>query len=79
MLVIEIDGIHAILIVAFPGDNRPRKSVPAILDWPTVEKKFPWGVLLLIGGGYALADACEVSPVEQELQMINKYISANYN
>ncbi|XP_048729143.2 Na(+)/citrate cotransporter-like isoform X2 [Ostrea edulis] len=45
----------------FPGDNRPRKSVPAILDWPTVEKKFPWGVLLLIGGGYALADACEKS------------------
>lgn len=45
----------------FPGDNRPRKSVPAILDWPTVEKKFPWGVLLLIGGGFALADACEKS------------------
>lgn len=45
----------------FPGDNRPRKPVPAILDWPTVEKKFPWGVLLLIGGGYALADACEKS------------------
>ncbi|XP_061183246.1 Na(+)/citrate cotransporter-like [Saccostrea echinata] len=45
----------------FPGDDRPRSSVPAILDWPTVEKKFPWGVLLLIGGGYALADACEKS------------------
>uniref|UniRef100_K1PBX9 Solute carrier family 13 member 5 n=1 Tax=Magallana gigas TaxID=29159 RepID=K1PBX9_MAGGI len=64
------DSAAALLIVLslfsfpsepFPGDNRPHKSVPAILDWPTVEKKFPWGVLLLIGGGFALADACEKS------------------
>ncbi|XP_052067272.1 Na(+)/citrate cotransporter-like [Mytilus californianus] len=45
----------------FPKDDRPHIPVPPILDWPTVEKKFPWGVLLLIGGGFALADACEKS------------------
>ncbi|XP_063401360.1 Na(+)/citrate cotransporter-like [Mytilus trossulus] len=45
----------------FPKDDRPHKPVPPILDWPTVEKKFPWGVLLLIGGGFALADASEKS------------------
>ncbi|KAL5007228.1 hypothetical protein ScPMuIL_016034 [Solemya velum] len=39
----------------------PRKSVAAILDWESVHQKFPWGVLLLIGGGFALADASEVS------------------
>ncbi|KAK3104083.1 hypothetical protein FSP39_024304 [Pinctada imbricata] len=42
-------------------DSRARGSVSAILDWPSVQRKFPWGVLLLIGGGFALADACEVS------------------
>lgn len=59
-VIIQFFELNLFGFLAFPGDNRPRKSVPAILDWPTVEKKFPWGVLLLIGGGFALADACEV-------------------
>lgn len=32
-----------------------------LLDWKTVNKQMPWGVILLLGGGFALADACKVS------------------
>ena len=31
-----------------------------LLDWKTVKSKLPWGVVLLISGGYALAEATEV-------------------
>ncbi|XP_067655674.1 solute carrier family 13 member 2-like [Haliotis asinina] len=41
------------------------ESVPPLLTWDVVQNKFPWGVILLIGGGYALADACEKSGLSQ--------------
>ena len=32
-----------------------------ILNWPTVQRKTGWGVLILIGGGYAIAAASDES------------------
>ncbi|XP_066295627.1 Na(+)/citrate cotransporter-like isoform X5 [Branchiostoma lanceolatum] len=37
-------------------DTRPAKPAPPILDWATVHQKMPWSVVILLGGGFALAD-----------------------
>lgn len=42
-------------------DEKPPGPAPPILDWPTVNKQMPWSVIILLGGGFALADACKVS------------------
>jgi len=35
-------------------------SAAALLDWPTVHRMMPWNIILLLGGGIALADGCQV-------------------
>lgn len=43
------------------GQTRPVGPAPPLLDWPTVNKQMPWSVILLLGGGFALAEACKGS------------------
>ena len=51
----------AILTFCIPAgrdeQNRPRR----LMDWETAEKRLPWGMLLLVGGGFALADAFDAT------------------
>ncbi|XP_041349636.1 solute carrier family 13 member 5-like [Gigantopelta aegis] len=42
-----------------PGAER--KPYKPLLEWKVVHEKMPWALFLLIGGGYALAKACEDS------------------
>jgi len=49
------------LVFMLPREYNSKKSSPALLDWPTVEKRLPWGVILLLGGGFALADVTKKS------------------
>ncbi|XP_056017083.1 Na(+)/citrate cotransporter-like isoform X2 [Ostrea edulis] len=37
------------------------KSLPALLPWKAAEKMVPWGVVLLLGGGFALAHGSQAS------------------
>lgn len=33
---------------------------PALLTWSVTQKKMPWSIVLLLGGGFALAKGSEV-------------------
>lgn len=46
---------------SIPSAELADTSSPALLDWPYVQQKFPWSVLLLLGCGYVISDASKVS------------------
>jgi sodium-dependent dicarboxylate transporter 2/3/5 len=51
----------AILLCLLParaGDGAG-KSLQFIVDWPSIQKGVPWGIVILLGGGFALAAGIE--------------------
>ncbi|XP_023867594.1 Na(+)/citrate cotransporter isoform X1 [Salvelinus sp. IW2-2015] len=50
----------------------PRGPTPALLTWQVTQMKMPWSIVLLLGGGFALAKGSEVSGLSRWLgdQMI---------
>ena len=40
-----------------------------LLVWADVQRKFPWGIILLMGGGFALAQGAKVSCLSQVLAL----------
>uniref|UniRef100_H3DFK1 Solute carrier family 13 member 5 n=1 Tax=Tetraodon nigroviridis TaxID=99883 RepID=H3DFK1_TETNG len=44
-----------------PATNQSASPAPRLLSWKVVQKKLPWGIVLLLGGGFALAKGSEVS------------------
>lgn len=48
-------------IVSFPDpDFLKAGDSPRILDWDSIQKKLPWNVIILLGSGFAIAEAAEV-------------------
>uniref|UniRef100_A0A670JQ40 Solute carrier family 13 member 2 n=1 Tax=Podarcis muralis TaxID=64176 RepID=A0A670JQ40_PODMU len=43
------------------------RVTPALLDWPTVNQKMPWNIVILLGGGFALAKGSEASGLSKWL------------
>ena len=51
-----VAGAAAVLLFLLPGRTRDGEVRP-LLRWDEAERSLPWGVLLLIGGGFAIAQA----------------------
>ncbi|MCD6163430.1 MAG: SLC13/DASS family transporter [candidate division Zixibacteria bacterium] len=61
--------IMAILLFGIPaGKKYPGQF---LMDWPTAIK-LPWGILLLFGGGFAIAGGFTISGLDQQIGMILK-------
>ncbi len=50
----------AIVMFVIPVAKHDDGSTKHLMDWETASR-LPWGILLLFGGGFALADACRVT------------------
>ncbi|GFT46583.1 hypothetical protein NPIL_487991 [Nephila pilipes] len=67
-------GIPALLFLIPSEPLRLGRSRP-LLEWKTIQQKIPWGVIILLGGGFSLASASEKSGlskwVTQQLLSLN--------
>lgn len=50
----------ALVMFTIPVRTRPGRPVEQLMDWQTAVR-LPWGILLLFGGGFAIADASRTS------------------
>lgn len=50
--------VVAVLMFLIPVRSRDGTGRETLMDWRTASR-LPWGILLLFGGGFALADACK--------------------
>ncbi|XP_035226417.1 solute carrier family 13 member 5-like isoform X2 [Stegodyphus dumicola] len=50
-----------VLLFIIPARPSLTEHSPPLLDWRSAQRKIPWGVLLLLGSGFVVADAAKKS------------------
>lgn len=64
-----------ILLFIIPSKLSLTKRSPPLLDWRTAQRKIPWGVLLLLGSGFVIADAAKRSHLSAWLSSQLSYLN----
>ena len=47
----------AVLLFVLTAPDHDGRATKPILEWKAVQSKLPWGLILLLGGGFAMAEA----------------------
>ncbi|XP_055508158.1 solute carrier family 13 member 3 [Leucoraja erinacea] len=77
-----VTGMTIVIMLCFFPSQKPSlkwwfnpkasgKTNPPLLTWSKIQSNLPWSVILLLGGGYAIAKGCEVSGLSI---WISKYV-----
>ena len=58
--------VMVLIVFALPSKNpflkiSSNKEVPGILTWEIIQHKLQWGVIILLGGGFALSKGVKAS------------------
>ncbi|XP_050502639.1 protein I'm not dead yet isoform X2 [Diabrotica virgifera virgifera] len=67
-------------IYIFSGNDQKRPKVPstALISWKIVQQKMPWGLLFLLGGGFAMAEGSKASGMSHMIaQHLRGFTSLN--
>ena len=65
----------AMLMFVIPVDRNPRGQTRFLMDWETASK-LPWDILLLFGGGFAIAGAFESTKLSVWVGQVFSHVAA---